>query len=382
MKILFIVMGILSLFSSCSGKKEKQQEKEKLYSWYPSESAPYLYPTTIHVGYFGMPDKSTVYIPSKSLVGNVWGVGQSLHVVGEKYKPLPEAIEIVWLSFTENKFYYVSDWLPKKRLQSLFDMVWLNVRKIEKRYNGLVVGMAPYGMIQIWAVGDGRRTEVCCLHGPEVPVKMSEFRPRAIISQDEYVKSTIEDEPDIYENLKKNGLPDSSLFENYRKRFNYHIVPKIEMEDVELTKTAVHYFNGEYDVVLWERLKENLYSLQARPRNIYISWTAGKDQYEVRFVFDEQMILSAFEKVFGSDYPQRDDFDVVELYEELYGEGKLPKGDFTIHIDNEGNPTRVSLKTEKGEMSVPTDKIQILVIKNDKLIYESSNYNESDWWGY
>ena len=33
-------------------------------------------------------------------------------------------------------------------------------------------------------------------------------------------------------------------------------------------------------------------------------------------------------------------------------------------------------------MSVPTDKMQILVIKNDKLIYKSSNYNESDWWGY
>lgn len=261
-------------------------------------------------------------------------------------------------------------------------MVWLNVRKIEKRYNGLVVGMAPYGMIQIWAVGDGRRTEVCCLHGPEVPVKMSEFRPHAIISQDEYVKSTIEDEPDIYENLKKNGLPDSSLFENYRKRFNYHIVPKIEMEDVELTKTAVHYFNGEYDVVLWERLKENLYSLQARPRNIYISWTAGKDQYEVRFVFDERMILSAFEKVFGSDYPQRDDFEVVELYDKLYGEGKLPKGDFTIHISSEGKPTGASLKTEKGEISIPTDKMQILVIKNDNLIYKSSNYNERDWWGY
>ena len=74
--------------------------------------------------------------------------------------------------------------------------------------------------------------------------------------------------------------------------------------------------------------------------------------------------------------------DVVELYEKLYGEGKLPKGDFTIHIDNEGQPTGVSLKTEKGEKSVPTDKMQILVIKNDKLIYESSNYNESDWWGY
>ena len=75
------------------------------------------------------------------------------------------------------------------------------------------------------------------------------------------------------------------------------------------------------------------------------------------------MILSAFEKVFGSDYPQRDDFEVVELYDKLYGEGKLPKGDFTIHISSEGKPTGASLKTEKGEISVPTDKMQILVIK-------------------
>ena len=63
--------------------------------------------------------------------------------------------------------------------------------------------------------------------------------PSSIISQDEYVKSTIEDEPRVYENLKKNGLPDSLLFENYRKRFNYHIVPEIEMEDVDLTQIAV-----------------------------------------------------------------------------------------------------------------------------------------------
>ena len=375
-------MGILSLFSSCSGKKEKQQEKEKLYPWYPSESAPYLYPTTIHVGYFVMPDRSTVYIPSKSVVGNVWGVGQSLHVVGEEYKPLPEAIEIVWLSFTENKFYFVSDRLPKDRLQSLFDTVWMNVRKIEQRYMKLVVGMAPYGMIQIWAAGDGRRTEVCCLHGPEVPVKMSEFRPRAIISQDEYVKSTIEGEPRVYENLKKKGLPDSLLFENYRKRFNYHIVPEIEMEDVELTEIAVHYFNGEYDVILWERLKENLYSLQARPRTIYISWTAGKEQYEVRFVFDEQMILSAFEKAFGEDYPQKDDFYNEDIFEKVYGDGKLPKGDLTFHIGDDGKPIGISLKTDKGKLDIPTGKVQVIAIKNNKLLWKSSNYKASDWWGY
>jgi len=60
----------------------------------------------------------------------------------------------------------------------------------------------------------------------------------------------------------------------------------------------------------------------------------------------------------------------------------LPKGDFTIHIGSEGKPTGASLKTEKGEISVPTDKMQILVIKNDNLIYKSSNYNGRDWWGY
>ena len=63
-----------------------------------------------------MPDKSTVYIPSKSLVGNVWGVGQSLHVVGEKYKPLPEAIEIVWLSFTEKQILFCFGVVAKKQI--------------------------------------------------------------------------------------------------------------------------------------------------------------------------------------------------------------------------------------------------------------------------
>ena len=382
MKILIIVMGILSLFSSCSGKKEKREEKEGLYKWRPSESAPYLYPTTIHIGYFGMPDKSTIYIPSKSMVGNVWGVGQSLHIVGEEYKPLPEAIEIVWLSFTENKFYFVSEWLPKEKLKFLFDEVWINYQGHECRYDALVVGMAPYGMIQIWAVGDGRRTEVCCLHGPEVPVEMSEFVPQAIISKDEYVQRALKSEPRVYENLKKNGLPDSLLYENYRKRFDYHIVPQIEMGNVDLKSIAITYFNGEYDNILWERLEENSYSMQARPRKIDVDWNVGEDGYFARILFDEQVILSLFEKAFGSDYPQRNDFDIAELYEQLYGEGKLPKGDLIIHIDSVGKPTGVSLKTDKGELKIPADKIQVVAFKNDKFFHKSSNYVDSDWWGY
>lgn len=381
MKILIIVMGILSLFSSCSGKKEKREEKEGLYKWRPSESAPYLYPTTIHVGYFGMPDKSTVYVPSKSVVGNVWGLGQSWHVVGEEYKPLPEAIEIVWLSFTENKFYFVSEWLPKEKLKSLFDTVWKNYYGQECRYQSLVVGMAPYGMIQIWAAGDGRRTEVCCLHGAEVSVPMSEFRPNVVISQDEYVKK-IQRYPKIVENLEKNGLPDSLLYENYRKRFDYHIVPQIEMGNVDLKSIAITYFNGEYDNILWERLEENSYSMQARPRKIDVDWNVGEDGYFARILFDEQAILSLFEKAFGCDYPQRNDFDIAELYEQLYGEGKLPKGDLIIHIDSVAKPTGVSLKTDKGELKIPADKIQVVAFKNDKFLWKSSNYVDSDWWGY
>ena len=206
--------------------------------------------------------------------------------------------------------------------------------------------------------------------------------PQAIISKDEYVQRALKSEPRVYENLKKNGLPDSLLFENYRKRFNYHIVPEIEMKDVDLTGIAVHYFNGEYDVILWERLKEDLYSLQARPRNIYISWTAGKDQYEVRFLLDEKTVLPAFEKVFGEDYPQNDNIYTAEIFEKVYGDGKLPKGDLVFHIDSVAKPIGVNLKTDKGELKIPADKVQVLAIKNDKLIYKSSNYVDSDWWGY
>jgi hypothetical protein len=359
-------------------KNQSTKEKEKLYSWYPSESAPYLYPTTIHIGYFGMNDKSTVYIPSKSIVGNTWGLGQSLHIVGEEYKPLPEAIEIVWLSFTENKFYFVSDWLPKNKLQTLFDTVWMNAQGAERQYNRLVVGMAPYGMIQIWAAGDGRTTEVCCLHGPEVSVKMSEFRPHAIMSQEEYIKK-IQKYPRVSENLKKNGLPDSLLFENYRKRFNYHIVPNVEMDSVNIDNITVRYFNGEYDEILWERLKENPYTLQARPRKIDVHWKAGKDRYLARFKFDEEMILSIFEGVFGENYPQNDNFASTEAFEKIYANGILPKGEFVIKIDKYGKSFKLTLKIDNKERVISTDKIQTIVFKNDKFIYVSNNYNKRDW---
>lgn len=94
------------------------------------------------------------------------------------------------------------------------------------------------------------------------------------------------------------------------------------------------------------------------------------------------MVLSAFEKVFGEDYPQNDNFYDAEIFEKIYGNGKLPKGDLVFHIDNELKPIGVSLKTDKGGLEIPTDKIQVIAIKNDELIYESSNYVDSDWWGY
>lgn len=182
------------------------------------------------------------------------------------------------------------------------------------------------------------------------------------------------------ENLKNNGLPDSLLYENYRKRFDYRIVPQIEMENVDLKSIVITYFNGEYDNILWERLEENSCSMQARPRKIDVGWNVGEDEYFARILFDEHAILSLFEKAFGSDYPQRDDFNIAELYEQLYGEGKLPKGDLIIHIDSEGKPTVVSIKTNKEELDISTGKIQIVAFKNDKFLWKSSNYNKKDWW--
>lgn len=80
-------------------------------------------------------------------------------------------------------------------------------------------------------------------------------------------------------------------------------------------------------------------------------------------MFDEKMVLSAFEKVFGEDYPQNDNFYDAEIFEKIYGNGKLPKVDLVFHIDNELKPIGVSLKQTKENWRYPLTRYRLLLLK-------------------
>lgn len=60
------------------------------------------------------------------------------------------------------------------------------------------------------------------------------------------------------------------------------------------------------------------------------------------------------------------------------GDGRKDSGDLTLHIDNERKPIEVRLKADKVELDIPTNKMQVIDIKNDEFLWKSSNYEEKD----
>lgn len=118
----------------------------------------------------------------------------------------------------------------------------------EQRYDGLVIGCAPYGSVQIWLRSDihgGRRTEVCSFKGKEESEALWGYKMDCDGFYYKYDKEKVRNE--VWENLKANGLPDTLFFNNSHIRYNYRIVVETESMDDKLHDMELVLCNGEYD---------------------------------------------------------------------------------------------------------------------------------------
>jgi len=121
------------------------------YEWLPTESSYENYPMRIIHGDFIFDDGTSLYIPGRKTIDNGWGEMGSIHIVGEKFKPLPTRIEISYFSFAEDKFYSGVFSLPYEKISNLFREGLRSPITGEKiTYQNIIVGVAPAGEISIW----------------------------------------------------------------------------------------------------------------------------------------------------------------------------------------------------------------------------------------
>ena len=179
-------------------------------------NTPCLYPITVCDCKITLPNGDAYRLGRKvdkliAVEGDAWGKGggEKIYILSDS---LPSHIDISYLSYVEDKVYHVEEDLPVEKINKLYHERWLNGWNEEQRYDGLVIGCAPYGSVQIWLRSDihgGRRTEVCSFKGKEESEALWGYKMDCDGFYYKYDKEKVRNE--VWENLKANGLPDTLL---------------------------------------------------------------------------------------------------------------------------------------------------------------------------
>lgn len=289
---------------------------QERFDWSPGVGAAHLYPMDLYFCAFIYSNGNKVSPARLSLLDGTWGQENGISVVGDQFKPIPVALEISWLSYTENKFYKGFFRLPYDKILRLFkqgykDLIWQDNKLTFKHmdYNTIAAGLAPGGVVVVWISGGPMITEIGRFKAEETTIKMEDFAPNAFTGdRTAFVKSIMDSDPDATDNLRKNGIP-FGLWDKYRQRFNQRPVLEFDQEHKgELSSIYLNYYNGERDVVYPEKWEKNDFKLRARVKEMQISWTnllSGKQQgYYFDVKFDEAEMFKVYQQAYANDPEQ------------------------------------------------------------------------------
>ena len=189
------------------------------FEWLPTECAPKKYPMKIVQGDLIFENGRAAYIPSGKILDNGWGKQGSIHIVGDSFKPVPVKMEIVWFSYTENKFYGGSFDLPHKKMFELFHEGFFMPSTGQKTtYSTIMVGVAPRGEISVW-LGMGIVVEVASFQAEEIDFDWKRVLNNPDVSREEYIQEILKNRLNEKELaiLEKEGPPKGQWKNIYRK---------------------------------------------------------------------------------------------------------------------------------------------------------------------
>lgn len=275
-------------------------KKEKKYEWLPTECAPRIYPVEIYKGYLVCTDGTKITIPSGGrTVKNGWGKTGSTYIVGEDFKPVPNQLEITWLSYAENKFYTGSFQLPKDSMTALFEEGFLDRREKQATYSSIVVGMAPGGLVSVWMLGAGSSVEIGQYQAVETEVSMADFNPEGMQDQELYARESLNDiSEERKQQLQKEGITHDK-WKTYRQRYSWKLEYSFKDQGTS-TEVLIEFFNGENIYTFSTNPSLADYRELALPKYTRFYWSdKNKNTYGCKIYFDETEIFEAFKKVYA-----------------------------------------------------------------------------------
>lgn len=333
-----------------------------------SGSAPTLYPTDLFFGLLYYSCDDALQIPRQYPFSGEWGSVVSTHLLDNDNCPMPRALDIVWLSIVERKFYSKQCQLPFQTMETLWQQT--DEELVEPRFSHIIIGMAPYGKLAVWLHGYKKSYLIGWLQAEETEVEMKDFMPmNPSVSLDESCDFYINNNPLVKENLKQNGLPPRNLYDKYMQQFSYRYVMLYEYWDEG--KEEWQKYNEEETIPEFGYIEEALfdgthdklhdgglmkYHNAGKPKKLAVKWHVKKSDYTAYFWFEDEEIRSIFDRFYGA-HPET-------------------KMDFMIRIDAENNKYELALYRYglKEPQVIPESAYQLIVFKNKFESFRSENY--------
>ncbi len=342
-----------------------------------SGTAPVLYPTDTFFGLLWFDKDDALQVPKRYPYQGEWGRPISTHLLEREEYPVPGKLDMVWLSIVERKFYSIQKLLPTEKLEEWFGQQ--DEESGEPRFEHIVVGMAPYGGVALWAYGPKKSVLVDWLQAEEIHVEMKDFMPlNPDVTLDQNCDFYINNDEAVRENLEVNGLPPRHLFDKYMQQFCYRYLPLFQQwdEDEQQWKRPKTETEGDVNKDLQPELdfiEEALYDgthdklhdgglmrfhMAGKPKKLAVLWHIKKSQYSAYLWFDDEAIRAAFEK--------------------FYGAHRDTKVDFIFRIDSEKNRYELALYRYglQEPVVISEDAYQMIVFKNKFEYYRSENYDQ------
>lgn len=328
-----------------------KNEPRTIFSWSPSVSTPCNYPVELlrcKVG-FGNKGKSFPVFDSFPILGigesGAGGVDLNAFDI-ERGFPIPNSIDILWVAYTEKKFYKADIKFSEElqyRILELFREGYYGVKQNQRfRYNNLVITLLPEGKIWLYLDGPHRYVRLdYTLQAEEVEVELSDYVKTRYKTIEDFCTGRLSDYPEAVENLSKNGIP-KGLWDTYAERFPYDI--KIEFENEQTVFDPDYgYFcsNGE----MLGSLDDVKNHTMARLKYLIMAWSVADTVYTGHLFFNENEVIHKFPEVFTN--PSNPNI----------------RGEFLINVSKYNNWFDISLRV--GERECKFEETLIHVFKKE-----------------
>ncbi len=227
----------------------------------------------------------------------------------------------------ERKFYRGKWILPKNKIENYLEK-GLDYQNKKVKCNKIQIGLAPKGVVVVWLLGEhGMQIEIGKYQADQIILESKDvYNSSKFMFEKGFIDKKLVDTkfiaPEIQENIRKNGYPEPTIYNLYRKKYIWE--PKVILPDsCSISSINIKMCNGENEtakdassITIEGRSVPYLFNIVWKDKNgreflskiVFLKQVDWKKYFtnekeELPLNFDKNSILNQFTQKIKKDIP-------------------------------------------------------------------------------